>query len=292
MGVSGKLRELHGRARGDYSRRLPTAFCESIRGRSGLEIGGPSELFRRSGLLPVYPRLASVDCVQWAARTAWHTLDPTSGFVPDGARIGELYILEDLDLAALASSRYDVVLSSHVVEHLANPLRAFAAWKRVTLPGGYLLMVAPHMAGTFDHRRALTPLEHLIDDFERGTGEDDLTHLDEVLELHDRARDIEFDPAQRAAELRDNANTRMLHHHTFTTLSLGALLRHAGLEIVAAEARLPHDIYLLGRWPSSGRDNGGDPNGTLLAAARRSPFRVDRQAARHARRYEGIALSG
>lgn len=281
MGVSGKLRELRGRARGDYSRPLPAPFYEPISGGRGLEIGGPSELFRRGGLLPAYPQLASLDGVQWAARTAWHALDPTSGFVPDGTRSGELYILEDIDLVELGTNRYDVVLSSHVVEHLANPLRAVAAWRRVTVPGGYLLVVAPHMAGTFDHRRALTPLEHLLDDFERDTSEDDLTHLDEVLALHDRTRDIPFEAAQRAAELRDNANTRMLHHHTFTTLSLGVLLCHAGLEIVAAEARMPHDIYLLARWPNGEHDNAGrESNGTLLAAARRSPFRVDRRAVR------------
>jgi SAM-dependent methyltransferase len=282
MGVSGKLRELRGRVRGDFSRPLRAAFYKPAAGGRGLEIGGPSGVFRRDGLLPIYPVLASLDCVQWAARTSWHALDPAIGFVPDGSRTGELHIVDDPDLKSIESSRYDIVLSSHVIEHLANPLRALAAWKRVTVAGGQLLIVAPHMAGTFDHRRTLTPPEHLIDDLERDTDENDLTHVEEVMRLHDLTRDAPVDPEKRAAELWDNANTRILHHHTFTTLSLGALLEHAGLEIVAAEARLPHDIYLLARWQSDeGRKRrSSEASGTLVEAARTSPFRADRRAAR------------
>ena len=36
---------------------------------------------------------------------------------------------------------------------------------RVARDGGHLLMVAPHMAGTFDPRRAVTPLAHMVGDF-------------------------------------------------------------------------------------------------------------------------------
>ena len=285
MGVAGKLRELRVRASGDQSRRLPEAFYEHVNaGRRGLEIGGPSALFGERGLLPVYSVLESVDCVQWATSTFWHDLDPTIGFAPDGKTTGKLHILDDVGLATLPSEHYDLVLSSHVIEHIANPLRALAAWRRVMVSGGYVLTVAPHITATFDRRRAVTQLEHMIADFDQMIGEDDLTHLDETLRLHDRRRDIlPFDTAQLAAKFRDNAHTRFLHHHTFTTFSLGALLRHAGLEIVAAEARLPHDIYMLARWPAGdGAAADGDSAQALIDAARRSAFRIDRRLARSA----------
>ncbi len=282
LSLAGKVRELRVRASGDQSRRLPDAFYEHVNGcRRGLEIGGPSALFGERGVLPVYPVLASVDCVQWAATSFWHQVDPDAGFAPDGQRTGGLHILDDVDLAALPSNCYDLVLSSHVIEHIANPLRALAAWRRVSVSGGYVLTVAPHHAATFDRRRPVTPLEHVVGDFDQMIGEDDLTHLDETLRLHDRRRDsLPFDTDQLAAKFRDNTNTRFLHHHTFTTLSLGALLRRAGLEIVAAEARLPHDIYMLARWPGEG--GAGDSVQVLTAAASRSPFRTDRRAARSA----------
>jgi SAM-dependent methyltransferase len=274
VGVREKLIELRWRAAGHYARPLPDAFIEPLRGADALEIGGPSAVFGADGLLPVYPALADVDGVQWAAETTWHNLDPAGGYCPEGDRRGELRLVDDIDLSEIDDARYDVTMSSHVIEHLANPLRALAAWRRVSRPGGHLLLVAPHMSGTFDHRRALTPLSHMIEDLEQEIDEHDLTHLEETLRLHDRSRDAEAADDQAWAELRRrNASTRLLHHHTFTTPSLLALLDHAGLELMAVETRYPHDIYVLARWPSPGERAA---NSSFLRARRRSPFRSDR----------------
>jgi SAM-dependent methyltransferase len=273
MGVREKLTELRWRAAGHYSRPLPRGFVEPLRGGRALEVGGPSALFRAGGLLPLYPVLAELDGVQWAADTAWHSLDRELGYLPEGTRSGELHVVDGVDPVNLPDDSYDVVMSSHVLEHIADPLRALAAWRRVTRVDGLLLIVAPHMAGTFDHRRPITPLEHLIEDHERGVGEDDLTHLDETLRLHDRTRDGETGSQEQwASKRRENASTRLLHHHTFTTSSLLALLDYAGLELLAAETRFPHDIYVLGRWPAAG-DRA--ENSAFLAAQRSSPFGVD-----------------
>jgi SAM-dependent methyltransferase len=275
MGVREKLVELRWRAAGHY-RPLPAAFADPLVGAAALEIGGPSSVFARSGLLSVYPRLASVDGVQWSADTVWHSLDTAEGYRPEGARRGDLHVIESVDLDSLADERYDAVLSSHVLEHIANPLRALAAWRRVTRPGGHVLIVLPHMAGTFDHRRPLTPLAHMIEDFERNVGEDDLTHLEETLRLHDRARDVDaVDPSEWEEARRRNTATRLIHHHTFTTASALALLDRAGLELLETETRFPHDIYVLGRWPQA---SARPQNSRLLARPRHSPFRVDRAA--------------
>jgi SAM-dependent methyltransferase len=273
MGLAEKLLELRWRAAGHFSRPLPSEFSEPLQRARALEIGGPSAVFGADGLLPVYPVLASIDGVQWAAETMWHELDPERGYRPEGTRRGELHLTDDLDLAGMDDGSYDATLSSHVLEHLANPLRALTAWRRVTRPGGHLLIVAPHMSGTFDHRRPLTPLSHMVEDFARGVGEDDLTHLAETLRLHDRARDAEPGDQQAWAERRrNNPTTRLLHHHTFTTPTLLALLDHAGLELLAAETRFPHDIYVLGRWAAPGQR---PDNRVFLAARRRSPFQAD-----------------
>jgi SAM-dependent methyltransferase len=277
MGLAEKLTELRWRAAGHYTRPLPRAFREPLRGARGLEIGGPSAVFSASGLLPVYPVLDSLDGLQWATHTVWHELDSEHGYRPEGVQTGELHVLDGSDLTALADATYDAVICSHVFEHIANPLRALASWRAVSRRGGHLLMIVPHMAGTFDHRRPLTTLRHMIDDFEREVGEDDLSHLDETLKLHDRGRDGEpGDNEAWAARRRENLTTRVVHHHTFTTASLLELLDYAGLELLAVETRFPHDIYLLARWPDSERR---PDNTAFLAARRRSPFRVDRLTA-------------
>jgi SAM-dependent methyltransferase len=274
MGLTDKLLELRWRAAGHYSRPLPEVFVRTLAGARALEIGGPSAVFGAEGLVPVYPVLDSIDGVQWSAETVWHTLDSAAGYRPDGTPRGELHLLDSADLAGLEADTYDAVICSHVIEHLANPLGALAGWRRVTRADGHLLLVAPHMQGTFDHRRPLTSLAHMIEDFERGRGDDDLTHLEETLSLHDRSRDAEpDDDAAWGAQRRSNATTRVLHHHTFTTSSLLALLDHAGLELLAAETRFPHDIYVLGRWPAAGARA---DNAAFLGKSRRSPFTRDR----------------
>src|ERR1700730_11390561 len=42
-----------------------------LTGAVALEPGGPSALFDRGGLVPVYPRLASLDTLDYAAETLW-----------------------------------------------------------------------------------------------------------------------------------------------------------------------------------------------------------------------------
>ena len=44
----------------------------------------------------------------------------------------------------LFDSTVDYVISSHVLEHVPDPLRAFHEWERVVKPGGYFLMIVPH----------------------------------------------------------------------------------------------------------------------------------------------------
>ncbi len=61
----------------------------------------------------------------------------------------------------------DYVLSSHVIEHFYDPVKALREWHRVVKPGGYLFVIAPHKDRTFDKPREVTPVKELID---RSTG--------------------------------------------------------------------------------------------------------------------------
>jgi SAM-dependent methyltransferase len=193
VGISDVVRSGYWRTRGHY-RPLPERFYAPLADADMLEVGGPSGLFSTGGLVPVYVRAARVDNVQFASTTHWHDLDSeTTTFTVDGAALGRQFIADDLDLPWIADATYDAVISSHVIEHFANPLRALAAWRRVTRPDGLLLMVAPHHEGTFDRRRPVTSLDHIIEDARAGTGEDDLTHLEETLQLHDFGRDAPHD---------------------------------------------------------------------------------------------------
>ena len=58
------------------------------------------------------------------------------------------------------------MLASHVLEHVANPLRLLDEVHRVLRPDGLLLLLLPDRHTTFDRTRAPTSLEHLMDDYE------------------------------------------------------------------------------------------------------------------------------
>lgn len=79
------------------------------------------------------------------------------------------------------SNTLDYVASSHVLEHVANPVAALAEWYRVLRPGGLIYLVVPDRRFTWEHERRLTPVEHFLEDYVRGTTACDATHVDEFV---------------------------------------------------------------------------------------------------------------
>jgi len=254
MAISDFIREVRWRAAGHFQ-PLGEPFSKIFSGLRVLEVGGPSALFASEGLIPIYPHAELVDNSQFAEVTVWHEGIASKVFAPEGRPIGTQFVSDDPELRELPDATWDAVCSSHVIEHLANPLRSLETWQRLATPGGYLLIVAPHHEGTFDRNRPVTTLEHLIADRRMGTSEQDLSHLSEVLDRHDFSRDSEIYSERWEEQRRDNANTRMLHHHVFNTRSLLELLTYSGIEIVGHETRFPHDIYVLGRFPTEAKDS-------------------------------------
>lgn len=207
-------------------------YQEAVRGRSGIEIGGPSMVFRTS--LPLYQVVGELDGVNFAGETLWEgALRPGRTYDRGGATPGWQFICDATALDGVPSARYDVLLSSNCLEHVANPLKALAEWKRVLKPGGSLVLVLPRKDGNFDHRCPETTVAHLLDDLGRDVGEDDLTHLDEILRLHDLSRDpLAGTPAAfRERSLRNVAN-RTLHHHVFDQPLMREMLAHAGFRVL------------------------------------------------------------
>jgi SAM-dependent methyltransferase len=215
-----------------FRKPLPDApaYQELFRGKKVLEIGGPSELFRR--VLPIYEAASSVDGVNFSSSTVWEgRLIEGLTYRRAGREVGRQYICEATDLGQISPNSYDGVLSSNSLEHVANPLKAISQWLRVLRPGGYLLLVLPRKEGNFDHRREVTKFDHLLDDFEHNMSEHDLTHLEEILDLHDYAMDP---PSvdRETMRLRSLANfeNRCLHHHVFDPTLVDEIFRHFDLQ--------------------------------------------------------------
>jgi SAM-dependent methyltransferase len=219
-----------------------------VKNKRGLEIGGPSEVFRRwYSPLPIYDHIASLDNCDISRTTVWAAHTDAYNFSPSKAP-GKTIFCDGSDLSSVVDHSYDFILSSHNLEHFANPVKALREWRRVARPDGALILVLPNHAKTFDHRRAPTTVEHMLQDYERNTQEDDLSHLSEILQLHD----LSMDPAAGSAEAfrnrsLDNLTNRCLHHHVFDERNSRELLSVCGMNVLAVESAFPFHIFLLAR---------------------------------------------
>lgn len=255
--------------------------CQALfEGRTGLEIGGPSGVFFRGGLFPVYTVAARIDNCNFSQQTVWTNIDPgvASYRVDENCAPGAQFIAEATDLSFIQTASYDFVLSSHTLEHMANPLRALAEWLRVLKEQGALALVFPHKEGTFDHRRPVTTLEHLVEDFVKQTTEADLTHLDEILRLHDLSLDPlagDLNAFKRRSE--KNLENRCLHQHVFDMRLAIDVVHHMGLQIHAVAGALPYHVFVVAQKVAAGqRILNEEFSGPRAECVLSSPFTLDR----------------
>jgi len=238
------LKRIAGRRGRLFLRRIRTRrwaiariYRDYLQGMQAIEIGGPSDNLGYAGCFPIYCCLRSIDNCNYAADTLWHS---------EAVMYRRTLICEATQLTA-DDATYDCAIASHCLEHIANPLKALLEWRRVLRKDGLLLLILPHRDHTFDWRRPATSLEHMRDDFQRGTPETDLSHLDEILALHDLSRDP---PAGTLEEFKNrclkNAGFRAMHHHVFVPETAAQLIGEAGYSVVRRDVQASN-IILLGK---------------------------------------------
>lgn len=222
-------------------------YLPYVSGKRGLEIGGPSGIFKKGNVLPIYEEIGNLDNCDFSESTVWAKHTKSFIFNPKRAP-GNTLFLDGSNLVDVPDSNYDIILSAHNLEHFANPIKALKEWQRVLTPNGTLVLVLPYYRETFDHLREPTKVDHMFEDFEQDVGEDDLTHLSEILEKHDLKRDVaagsKEDFHKRSLA---NFSNRCLHHHVFDEHNSHELLSRAGFEILAVELAAPFHICLLAR---------------------------------------------
>jgi SAM-dependent methyltransferase len=260
--MRGAIKEFAPKSAGDlfyilkYARwRLPLRqkYQAVVEDKYGIEIGGPSALFKT--VLPVYQFVGGLDGVNFSTDTVWEgRIEAGKTFNYDDNKSGRQFISEATDLSEIATGQYDFLLSSNCLEHVANAIKALTEWKRVIKPGGGLILVLPNKDSNFDHRRPATKFEHMLDDFAHDVGEDDLTHLDEILTLHDLSMDP---PAGDLEHFRQrslkNFENRTLHHHVFDVQLIEKMLDHVGFEIVDMTTIKTDFFALATKRPEAGR---------------------------------------
>lgn len=251
-GVTGLVRAMMARLRSLFAEPAKSYLQhrDFFTDKKGIEFGGPSPAFGPRGIFPVYPIVGTLDNCNFRAATVWEDeVNEGATFIFNAKKPpGYQHIAEATALVDVASEEYDFVLSSHMLEHAANPIRALLEWKRLLLPGGMLVLLLPDRRYTFDHQRPVTTMHHLIADFETDMQETDLTHLPEILALHDLDRDPEAGSMQAfTSRSLHNFDNRCLHHHVFDSELAVALVEYAGFGVCAVEEIQPHHVLVLAR---------------------------------------------
>ena len=127
-------------------------------------------------------------------------------------------------LSTIPAESQDFIISNHFLEHTENPIGTIENHLGKLKPGGVLFYAVPDKRYTFDFRRPLTPIEHMVDDYEQGHERSRHEHYVEwcrlvIKEESDSVGSPEQAPseewvAQRALELEDAKYS--IHMHVWT----------------------------------------------------------------------------
>lgn len=221
-------------------------FLSALKGLRGIEIGGPSPTFTTKGFLPVYDVIAGLDGCNFSNSTVWEGDIKEGKNFKYGNHTGYQIISDGTQLPMIPDEKYDFVLSCHSIEHIANPVKALNEWKRILKNKGYVLLIVPHKDRTFDHNRPVTSIEHLLQDEKNNTQENDETHFEEVISLHDISMDDGIkDLESLIVRTKNNYENRCVHQHIFNTPLVAKLANHVALKILDIRHFNPFNIVML-----------------------------------------------
>ena len=181
-------------------------------------------------------------------------------------------MIADVDaegLTAIESGSQDFVICSHVIEHLADPLRFLDETHRVLRPGGVALILLPDRRCTFDRDREPTPLSCLVRDHAAGATSPDDDHIVDFLLGADHGHPVLIpeDPSERA-ELFEWHRLRSVHVHCWTEDEFPEVLGYCARE-------LDHCWECLDRLTVA--ENGMEFGYLLRRSRRRRPRRLANQ---------------
>jgi len=220
--------------------RISSSLCKN----HYLEFGGPSFVFSAAGPFKIYTKVDSLILVDFADKNFWSGLNDHQ---IDHARIHRVVSdATNFDLNLLK----DVycVLSSHMVEHLANPLKYLKNVYSGLDNGALIVTVLPYYKWTYDRSRKPTNLDHIIDDFNNNMDENDLTHLKEVIDSYNNLHQGPYYNFENfVVESENNHFHRKMHHHCFDKKLVKDLHEYAGFTTLMCKLILPMHIIYVGK---------------------------------------------
>ena len=220
-------------------------IVKRIKGKIGLEIGGPSWLWRSD--IPIYRWAKRVDNLNRATTTIFGQKhrEGKGKFKYWLMKSGDQYIAET-NYSFFKDNTYDFVILRDVLEHIANPIKMLVDIRRIIKPSGVIILAVPNKLGTFDYARPDTTFSHILNDFINEVKEDDETHFQEGIDLiHDHIEPGYASRAELKTLISNNLNTRFLHHHVFSEEIISRVCTEAGFRTIQLTKSIFPEIILV-----------------------------------------------
>jgi SAM-dependent methyltransferase len=132
-------------------------------------------------------------------------------------------VLDDGErLTTVPDESQDFVIANHFLEHCEDPIGTISSHIRKLKPGGILFYAVPDKRYTFDFRRPVTPLEHMISDHEQGPQHSRREHYEEWVRLVDN----EAGPGAEDHACELEAAGYSIHMHVWTEAEFLELVLH------------------------------------------------------------------
>lgn len=171
-------------------------------GKNVLEIGGPSKMLHF-----IYNNLKSLNILNFPTSMEKHS--------QVGEFNGKMYLGDATDVKVFENIniKYDVILTCHVLEHIANPIKALKIWEKYLKESGIIINILPNKNCCWDRNRNYVEFNHLFEDYVKNVSENDLTHL------HEASCMLETRPSYYN-DVGENNCSRIIHHHCFDVETL------------------------------------------------------------------------
>lgn len=127
------------------------------------------------------------------------------------------YVIGTANALPVEDDSLDFIFSSHVFEHLANPLGHLQHWSKKLKSGGLVLAVVPDIVAK-DYMHSPSSLEELRLEYKRGIWEPQASHYSRW------GKQRRFTPERIEAMMKEKAS---IHVHFYTRENMSRLLRYA-----------------------------------------------------------------
>ncbi|AFY35629.1 methyltransferase domain-containing protein [Calothrix sp. PCC 7507] len=155
--------------------------------------------------------------IEQSSPEQWNTLYNDTGKYPVNPKLWSRYQIGEAHSLPVPDGSLDFIFSSHVFEHLANPLGHLQYWHSKLKAGGLILAVVPDVAGCKDYVYRPCPLNNILQEYQQGIMEPNFEHYNRWAKYRAPGQDPKlFYEAKRS-----------IHVHFYTNRNMAELLSYA-----------------------------------------------------------------